>query len=86
MEGGPFLKPSLEDYLRGQQGKHAKERPFLAKIFNISAILLCVWNRFYAVPWNRQEILLISHPPSSASEKIRFLKDIDRIRLCAPLG
>lgn len=50
MEGGPFLKPSLEDYLRGQQDKHAKERPFLAKIFNISAILLCVWNRFCAVP------------------------------------
>lgn len=49
MEGGPFLKPSLEDYLRGQQD-NAKERPFLAKIFNISAILLCVWNRFCAVP------------------------------------
>lgn len=84
MEGGPFLMPSLADLLRGQQDEYAKERPFLAKIFNSSANLLCVWNRFRAVPWNRQEILLISHPLSSASEKIRFLKDIDKIRLHSP--
>lgn len=50
MEGGPFLMPSLADLLRGQQDEYAKERPFLAKIFNSSANLLCVWNRFRAVP------------------------------------
>lgn len=39
---------------------------------------------FSCGPLKRQEILLILHPLSSASEKVRFLKDIDRIRLRSP--